>query len=206
MYPPTAQYTSLPTSDPGLTYQPSRALHRLTNVRRKRFSRPLLFLLSLSSLAIVIYTLSTTFSSPDASTPGTTSAWAPEDLIFNASRPAYLSSHPATPLRLRLAIISRVDEFHRRRLLRETVLRGVGEEDVKMDYKFFVGRPEGWLIRMKLWWEGWWAGNDVLVLEMLKDIPQRLSEKRFRALQWVSCIPFHLPFSFSFFFLSLFPP
>lgn len=194
MYPPTAQYTSLPTSDPGLHHQPSRALNRLTTVRRKRLSRPLVFLLSISSLAILVYTLSTTFSSPIASTAP---SWAPSDLFFNASRPSYLASPPPEPLRLRIAIISRVDEFERRRLLRETVLRGVGEEDVKMDFRFFVGKPAGWKVRMRLWWEGWWAGNDVMILETLKDIPQRLSEKRFKALQWVS--------SSSFFFLDSLP-
>ncbi|PPQ90239.1 hypothetical protein CVT25_012999 [Psilocybe cyanescens] len=74
--------------------------------------------------------------------------------------------------------MSRVDEFERRKALRETMLSGVPDRDVQLDYKFFVGRAEGLWTRFRLSLQVSKHG-DMFVLEDLKDVQTRLSEKRY---------------------------
>lgn len=120
--------------------------------------------------------------------------WKERDFTFkDHPRPAYLDKPLSTPLRIRLAIMSRVDEFQRRQVTRNAVLYGVPESDVQLEYKFFVGKRvgkdyvdkmKGWVTGIGLWMERWMYG-DIMILHELNDVPQRLSEKRYMALQWV---------------------
>lgn len=91
------------------------------------------------------------------------------------------------PLRLRVAVISGVDEFDTRQVLRESVFEGVNGQDVQMEYKFIVGRPT--------WFKSLWVDKkiqqemvergDIIMLDTVEDTRSRLSEKRFEAIKWV---------------------
>lgn len=111
--------------------------------------------------------------------------WKAENFAFDEqAKPSYLDAHPKSPLVLRLAIMSRVDEFERRKALRETMLNGVFPQDVKLDYRFVVGRADSLWTRLRMSLEVS-SHDDMLVLQDLKDVQNRLSEKRYRALEWV---------------------
>ena len=64
--------------------------------------------------------------------------------------------------------------------------------DVKIDFQFFVGTPTG----IANWWAKTGAKvereatvyGDVVLLKEIDDIKERLSEKRFAALKWVSAV------------------
>lgn len=72
--------------------------------------------------------------------------------------------------------------------MREAVLAGVKADDVRIDYRFFVGRAkdgvEGLNTKLRLVKENH-LYNDVVVLDQFRDVPERLSEKRFEAIKWV---------------------
>ncbi|KAH9478080.1 hypothetical protein JR316_0010317 [Psilocybe cubensis] len=110
-------------------------------------------------------------------------------------KPLYLNTHPQTPLALRLTIMSRVEEFERRETLRQTMLNGVFSKDVHLDYKFVVGRAVGLMARARIFFERL-SHDDMLILEDLNDVANRLSEKRYAALQWANIIP-HDEYDFS---------
>lgn len=119
------------------------------------------------------------------------------DFMFNITpKPRYLdavTSVDRSPLVVRLAIICRVDGFERRQAIRDSVLDGVPGADVTLEYRFFVGRvrdaiedtEEGRRIVRRIERENEVHG-DVVVLSDVEDVPERISEKRFAALRWVS--------------------
>lgn len=112
-------------------------------------------------------------------------------MIFHPySKPAYLNLPVDRPLVLRLAIIARVDGFERREAIREAVLDGVPASDVSLEYKFFVGRARGNSLEAertmrKLEHENSVHG-DIVIMRDIEDVPERISEKRYNALKWVS--------------------
>ncbi|KAH9479931.1 Beta-1,3-galactosyltransferase sqv-2 [Psilocybe cubensis] len=135
------------------------------------------------------------------------------DFVFeNTLKPSYIGVDANTvngtsPLVIKLAIISRVDAFERRQAIRESVLDGVPQEDVTLEYKFFVGRvplplknhsvsvsrqkahdEETRRIMRRIDRENEVYG-DVLVVEDVEDIPERVAEKRFAALKWANDTP-----------------
>lgn len=118
--------------------------------------------------------------------------WSTRALNFTSTRPAYLSSSLERPLVIRLAIIARVDAFERRQVIREAVLGGIKGEDVKIDHRFFVARPKGgkWTVKgMKIRWglqRERKTYGDVEVIQSFTDVGERISEKRFEAIKWVS--------------------
>ncbi|KAF9000316.1 galactosyltransferase-domain-containing protein [Cyathus striatus] len=107
-------------------------------------------------------------------------------------RPSWLDVPPLEPLVLRVAIISKADEFNRRQALRDAVFHGVRESEVKMVYKFFVGHSVGnttsdaKIIRLETEKQTF---NDIIQLDDIDDRRNRISEKRFAALKWGGSVP-----------------
>jgi hypothetical protein len=100
------------------------------------------------------------------------------------SRPSWLGKPPAGgPLVLRVAVVSRVDEFDRRQAVRDSVFNGIRESDVTLDFRFFVGTSTHTDVNKRLVQENG-TYRDLVKLE-IADKKQRLSEKRFGALKWV---------------------
>lgn len=124
--------------------------------------------------------------------------------LFDAiPKPLYIDTPIDRPLVIRLAIICRVDAFERRETIRAAVLDGVPQGDVRLEYKFFVGRVkgldgygetamEGTRTMRRITRENEVHG-DIVVLHDIEDVPERISEKRFAALRWVRMrlIPSH---------------
>lgn len=110
-------------------------------------------------------------------------------ILKNSSRPEWLDTPPPKPLVLRLAIITRVDGFDRRNALRQSLLRGIPESDVKVEYKFVVGHERyPWVGKPYSWVDQWVRDEqtkfgDVLILNMEENM-KRMTEKRYRAMQW----------------------
>ncbi|KAH9479930.1 Beta-1,3-galactosyltransferase 6 [Psilocybe cubensis] len=124
--------------------------------------------------------------------------WGPETISFDPPRPAYLDTPLVEPMVIRLAIISHVFEFERRQVLRDTVLRGVPESDVHIEYKFIIGNPKEGLGNWTTWLQRTkedWVYGDVHTVPVT-DIPERLSEKRFGALKWADSVP-HTEYDYS---------
>lgn len=176
MYLPQTQYTRLPTNpEPDDEPCPSRRTHFVEWLHPHLQPIPILRLtLILSAVAFALWkTIATVLYRPFGS--------------YQGPRPPWLEVKPAQPLRLRVAIISRPNEFDVRMALRESVLWDVPKSDVEMEFWFFVGRhsrEDGPKIVRKLKSENDWYG-DVVMLD-IDDIPERVSEKRFAALKWVS--------------------
>lgn len=203
MYPPSPQYSSLPTDasdlDSELIHpQGSLRMRIRTSLRgRRRLFRAAavasIFLVFLVLFKQVLHHTSRTPLLPEEEEAV---QWSPGDLTFaNAVKPQYLDKPSVSalrPLTIRLAIVSRVDELETRQALRDTMLEGVPKKDVNIAYRFFVGKMKDGDERMtwNLWWELlWerWVRGDVVTLWDLDDVKHRLSEKRYRALKWV-CI------------------
>ncbi|KAF9554340.1 hypothetical protein CPC08DRAFT_766796 [Agrocybe pediades] len=120
--------------------------------------------------------------------------WGPGDIDFTTLRPDYLNASVDRPIVIRLTIISRADEFERRQAFREAILDGVSENYVQLAYKFVVGRPVEPDSRtdhavLQAIREENNKYDDLLVLEDIKDVPARLSEKRYAALKWTASVP-----------------
>ncbi|KAF8512596.1 hypothetical protein BU17DRAFT_53988 [Hysterangium stoloniferum] len=109
-------------------------------------------------------------------------------------RPAYLDITPPQPLILRVAIMSRRNEFERRQALRNYVISGLPETDVQFQYRFFVGMGKdameeaGSDMSERLQDEKSIHG-DVIILKDIEDTPERLSEKRYSAVKWAGDVP-----------------
>lgn len=176
-------YAAPSVADGGLRKQ-------LLALRKKRFFKPIFVFLVILLLLFIINLTSRIPSInkllPDLSPP----VLAPEAFAFKATtKPYYLSRGLDKPVVIRLGIIARVDAFERRQALREAMLSGVPAQDVKLDYRFFVGQPKEkgakrLRIKLELAKEQREYG-DVIVLDQ-EDITERISEKRFHAIQWVS--------------------
>jgi hypothetical protein len=110
---------------------------------------------------------------------------------FAAPRPSWLIPTPAAPpLVLRIAVISHPAEIARRAAIREAVFTDVPTDDVRFDYRFFVGRVPGQRSRP-------WSAltldeliddekamhGDVEILNMTEG-SHGLGVKRHAALQW----------------------
>jgi len=111
------------------------------------------------------------------------------DFVFDGPRPDYLNTTVPKPLIIRLALISRVDGYERRQILRDLMLTGIPSKYAKIEYKFFLGHLPGSASNTTL--NSILAKENMLyddleILENIDDIPQRISEKRFAALKWVS--------------------
>lgn len=180
MYPPNAQYTRLPT-DPEDPNGPApliktRLTHKLRPFLRPIYLIRLIVFLSLSFLGWTFVRRSLRGPSKPAFT------------FDQDPRPSWLDTSLSEPLRLRVAVISRASEFKVRMAMRESVFRGVRESDVSMDARFFVGAPTGifsWFTQRKLTRE-METNDDIVFLKDIDDTKQRLSEKRFAAVKWVS--------------------
>ncbi|KAF4618453.1 hypothetical protein D9613_010179 [Agrocybe pediades] len=110
------------------------------------------------------------------------------DFDFHGARPQYLDTPLPRPVVIRLAIISRSDEFSRRQLLRETMLSGLPSDYVKVEHRFFTGEvPNGITedtgIRDLLDREIR-QHDDLQILDGIEETWKRVSEKRFAALKW----------------------
>ncbi|KAF4610835.1 hypothetical protein D9613_006489 [Agrocybe pediades] len=123
--------------------------------------------------------------------------WGPDDFNFTAQRPRYLDVSVDRPVVIRLTIMTRVDEFERRHALRQAMLDGVSKKHVHIAYKFVVGRPvmgdnssTNHTMLQAIGKENE-LYDDVLVVEEIKDVPKRLSEKRYAALKWSASVPEH---------------
>ncbi|TFK39094.1 galactosyltransferase-domain-containing protein [Crucibulum laeve] len=187
MYPPT-QYSRLPTDPEG---GPLPALGR-----KRFFNRRLLRPLSIG-LAVVFFVSVVAYASknhlkdvqvPFVSLPPKVEFPNNTFIFDQGPRPTYLDTPPKKPLVLRIAVISRIDEFERRQTLRDTILNGVPESEVQFVYRFFLGaNPEGLIegsvTNFQLSQEKR-KHNDIVVFEDILDIPERLSEKRYSALKW----------------------
>ncbi|TEB20908.1 hypothetical protein FA13DRAFT_175354 [Coprinellus micaceus] len=186
MYPPQAQYSRLPT-DPENTgaSTPSRtasAIHRFRSSLRA-------FAIVRVVVILLVVALAWRFISKSRRGPVK-----PAFAFDDEPRPTWLDTPPpGAPLRLRVAVISRANEFDRRSAIRDSIFRGVPPSDVKTDFKFFVGAPTGIV--------NWWSKvqskveremtvyGDVVLLKDIDDIKERLSEKRFAALKWGGSVP-----------------
>ncbi|KAF9000325.1 galactosyltransferase-domain-containing protein [Cyathus striatus] len=102
-------------------------------------------------------------------------------------KPGWIDKPAKSPLVLRIAIISAPDESERRQVMREAVLRDIKESEMRFEYKFFIGVATGWLrgsaLNLSVSRESQ-KHQDIVVLDEIEDIPERLSEKRFSALKW----------------------
>ncbi|KAF8991472.1 hypothetical protein BDQ17DRAFT_1370711, partial [Cyathus striatus] len=106
--------------------------------------------------------------------------------------PLWLQDNPAGgPLVLNIAVISRVDGFDRRKDMRDAIFEGVRPSDVKFEYRFFVCAPqegpEGEKLHSRLLEENKYY-NDVMILDNIPDIPERISEKRYMAFKWAGAM------------------
>ncbi|KAF4618672.1 hypothetical protein D9613_009796 [Agrocybe pediades] len=191
-HPDSSQYTLLPTgpsdSDNDNLYSPTRfstyadrLSYRFRPSFHKRLFRPLnLVLFSLVALLLVtgaFVVINRKNSAVD---------WPPDVFEFEEHKPAYLDAPVSKPLIIRLAIVSRANEFEKREALRQAMLRGIPSTHVQMDYRFFIARPTGytsWITKMKVRKE-MDKYKDIEVLHSIRDIPERISEKRFAALKW----------------------
>ena len=165
----------------GAPLSPHHKKKRISAIARRLW--PLAFILVIYFLASFIFR---------KSKDGTiVSVWEPEDLSFDSDRPTYLDAPLESPVVIRLAIICRVDEFEMRQTYREAMLDGVSKKHVHLECKFFVGSPvpanPALLAAIAKENE---AHDDVMVLENVRDIPERISEKRFAALKWVGSVFF----------------
>ncbi|KAJ3530471.1 hypothetical protein NMY22_g8558 [Coprinellus aureogranulatus] len=179
MYPPHAQYTRLST-DPenGDDLEPS------TRDRIVRRIRPYLRPNAAGRLLMVILLVLLGWAFVRRILRG------PQKPLFafdKDPRPSWLDIPPNEPLRMRVAIVSRPSEFDLRMAIRDTIFSGIREEDARVDLRFFVGAPTGflssWLTESKLKRE-LETHSDLVVLREIDDIKERLSEKRFAALKW----------------------
>lgn len=81
-------------------------------------------------------------------------------------------------------------EFERRQVLRDTVLKGIPESDVKLEYRFIIGKPKEGTANLTTWYQRTredMVYGDVFTVPVT-DIPERLSEKRYGALKWVRVV------------------
>ncbi|KAF9555442.1 hypothetical protein CPC08DRAFT_765951 [Agrocybe pediades] len=131
-----------------------------------------------------LYTRLRTWSATSRKVPDTFQ-WDPNVFKFEQPKPAYLDAPVSVPLVIRLAIISRPDGFEKRQALRESMLKGVPSTHVQLDYKFFVARADSWTTKLKIAKEKIYYG-DIEVLGSIRDVPGRISEKRFAALKWTA--------------------
>jgi hypothetical protein len=105
------------------------------------------------------------------------------------------------PAVVRIAFVSRADEFARRDALRAFVLAGARAQDVRVVHRFFVARDAGWF-RWLRW--PWTPSVNARVraemekhpddVELLNTDENRyvLGKKRWAALRWVRCLPAYI--------------
>jgi len=203
MYPPenghrAGQYSVLPTDADteahhggyySNRYSSSPFKRRLQTLSKKPLFRPLLIGFAVLIVLYLLFHRGSTSSMDADETELENYDWPSDAFNFTTEKPAYLASPPpSSPVVIRLAIMSRVDEFERRHALREAMLRGIPEAYVKLTYKFFVGRDPGGVLSLpmtrKLQKEVEEFG-DMKILDNVPDIPERISEKRFWAVKWV---------------------
>lgn len=195
MYPPNGHsrgYSALPTDPESagtheIYHPPLRK--RLSEFTRRPYFRPV----SLIFTGLFLIFLLKSHNSRDSGrthSPVSAITWPNETFSFALQpKPPHLDTPLEKPLVIRMAIISRVDGFERRQALRDAMLVGVPAQDIQLDYRFFVGKahennPDGPSMKEKLKEENQ-KHNDVVVLDDLPDVPERISEKRFAALKWV---------------------
>ncbi|KDR67486.1 hypothetical protein GALMADRAFT_258063 [Galerina marginata CBS 339.88] len=199
MYPPTGHsggYVALPSDPEGAAagthdyHAPLRK--RLSELTRRPYFRPVSVVVTVLFFMFLVkthYSRNTDEFHP----PGHAIIWPNDTFSFALQpKPSHLDTPLEQPVVVRLAIISRVDGFERRQALRDAMLVGVPARDIQLDYKFFVGKihennPEG-SMKEKLEEENS-AHNDVIILNDLPDVPERISEKRFAALKWTNSVP-----------------
>ena len=153
----------------------------------RRWIRPLAIVLTTLLLILVaLILLKTTTPEPEPEQEVPPLPPLPDNTFSfdTKSRPSWLGKPPTSgPLVLRVAVVSRVDEFARRQALRDSVFQGIRESDVTLDFRFFVGTSTDADVNERLAQETGTHG-DVVKLE-IADKKQRVSEKRFLALKWV---------------------
>ncbi|KAF8510873.1 hypothetical protein BU17DRAFT_55076 [Hysterangium stoloniferum] len=109
-------------------------------------------------------------------------------------RPTYLDIQLQSPLAVRVAVITRRNEFERRHALRQSMLQGIPSTDVQLEYRFFLGERSPpfsfheWILSWRIAYESVMYG-DITLLNDIVDIPARLSEKRYSALKWAGNVP-----------------
>ncbi|KAF8888697.1 galactosyltransferase-domain-containing protein [Gymnopilus junonius] len=188
MYPPATHYSALPTDPEDIyVYKSKPTWRRIVFTRR--------FLLGISG-SLFIFLLIGFWSRRKlhSAQAALDAATLPEDLFVfnNVSRPHWLDVPLPEPLVLRIAVITRVDAYERRQSLRDNIFRGVGEKDISMVYRFFVGaapHTEQGNTDRRLVEEENRKHNDIIVLDDIDDIPERISEKRYAAFKWAGSVP-----------------
>ena len=185
----SAVYTRLATDEEHGDLASSSSSPKTWSEKLRGWIRPLaIALTTLLSLLVVLILLKTTGAQdpkpqhpPIPSYPDNTFSFEKD------SRPSWLGKPPAGgPLVLRVAIVSRVDEFDRRQGLRDSVFTGIRESDVTLNFRFFVGTSTDADVNERLSQENATYGD--LVQLNIADKKQRVSEKRFGALKWVRTI------------------
>lgn len=121
-------------------------------------------------------------------------------VFHKTPRPSWLSTAtPASPLIMRLAIITTVDDFKRREAMRNSFLRGLPRSLVSLEHVFVVGHKQypppssaglfGSMssIDERVRKEHAQFG-DMLILPLVDNL-KHMSEKRYRAIQWGARTP-----------------
>ncbi|TFK43901.1 galactosyltransferase-domain-containing protein [Crucibulum laeve] len=212
MYPPSAEYSRLPTNvDSEATPFPIPP--------RKNSRRLKLVVIGTTVLLFFILLISfRSYGSTDVKTPSNTTERPieeekptetpvltknstvsvvefPEDTFAfdKESQPEWLNStFKGEPVVIRLAIPSRLAGFERRQALREAVLLGIPESVAQVDYRFLVGTAPEFMedseeTHRRLAEENR-VYNDIVILEDVVDIPETVSEKRYAALKWAGSV------------------
>ncbi|KAF9000317.1 hypothetical protein BDQ17DRAFT_1327874 [Cyathus striatus] len=163
------RYSQLPASDPEI----SAELPAKTTLRRWLRPKPLAVIFS--SLLFVVFLFHSVANMRSPRPP----------FAFDIDpRPKWLDKDPiGGPLVLRVAVMSAPYEFEKREAIRDTIFRGVRESDVNLEYRFFTGSTTDESILPRLS-EEMDAHKDIISLDGIPDMPERLSEKRYAALKW----------------------
>lgn len=170
-------YAPLPTDpEAGPSIRPFKQKSRkLTSLRFVFRPKVILLISVISVLAILLDIRSKT--------------WVGPVYVFNKEvRPEWLNSPSVQePLLFRVAVISHPSEGERRRLIRDSIFKGVPSNEINLEYRFFVGTSGGnssGEILDEIWREER-QYKDMVILDM-PDTYEKLAEKRYAALKWVS--------------------
>jgi len=191
MYPPT-QYAKLPQEEewPAGSRMLSQRIFSIPRIFLRRSRLIVSLVLVLAVLAFV----GTNFVWKTSSSVSLDPLFSNYTFRFHESlRPTYLDTPLQSPLAVRIAIITRRNEFERRQAFRQAMLQGIPSTDVQFEYRFFLGeRPPpfsftDWIRSWQIAYESFHYGD--ITLNDIADVPDRLSEKRYSALKWAGKVP-----------------
>ncbi|KAF9553364.1 hypothetical protein CPC08DRAFT_713822 [Agrocybe pediades] len=211
MYPPSYghnnQYVSLPNDDPENTQIEDQIYISPSaprNLAKRIWFRPVLLTVLALFVVIVLPALflhapkrleerPTKLEPPEPQeTPEPGFKWPNDSFMFEGhGKPEYLGTPVSEPLVIRLSIISRVEAYDRRQALRDAMLTGIRHSELDIDYRFFIGREKDdaeWEAVIPHIREENRTYNDMVILDTVQDIAERVSEKRFAALKWAGSV------------------